>query len=41
MSLVVAEELSRALRKLEEDGVYGEIYRKWYDASAALPEIGR
>ncbi len=37
----LAEELSRTLRKLEEDGVYGEIYRKWYDATARLPRIGR
>jgi ABC-type amino acid transport substrate-binding protein len=37
----LVEELNRALRKLEEDGVYGEIYRKWYNATGKLPAIGR
>lgn len=37
----LAGELSGALRKLEKDGVYGEIYRKWYDSTASLPVIGR
>lgn len=34
-------ELNGALKKLERDGVYGEIYRKWYETSARLPEIGK
>ncbi len=37
----LAEELSQALRKLDQDGVYGEIYRKWYDATAELPQLKR
>ncbi|MDP8237421.1 MAG: ABC transporter substrate-binding protein [Candidatus Erginobacter occultus] len=37
----LVEELNRALRKLEKDGVYQEIYRKWYDATGRLPEIGK
>jgi polar amino acid transport system substrate-binding protein len=37
----LVEELNGALRKLEKDGVYNEIYRKWYDATGRLPEIGR
>lgn len=37
----LVEELNRALRKLEADGTYGEIHRKWYDATGKLPAIGR
>jgi len=37
----LVEELNRALEKLEADGVYGEIYRKWYDVEAKLPVIGK
>ena len=37
----LVEDLNRALRQLNQDGVYGEIYRKWYDATAELPKIGR
>ncbi len=37
----LAEELNRALRELEQEGVYGEIYRKWYEATAALPQLKR
>lgn len=37
----LAEELNRALRQLREDGTYDRIYRKWYDATVDLPELGR
>lgn len=37
----LAEELNRALRQLNQDGIYGEIYRKWYDATAELPRLKR
>ena len=34
-------ELNGALKKLEEDGVYSEIYQKWYNAAGQLPELGK
>lgn len=37
----LAGELNGALRKLEDDGVYGELYQKWYNATGRLPVIGR